>query len=113
MDEFLSSKTWSDVRLRALERDKHSCTVAALLGGPCRGRLHVHHIQPRAERPDLALALDNLGTSCAAHHAAWEGLRRQLEKMAGVRRCPHQHRSAEARALCERRLSERSVSVAA
>lgn len=113
MDKFLHSPEWLDVRKLALQRDNHRCTVAHLLGGSCQGRFHVHHIQPRAERPDLALDLDNLGTSCAAHHAAWEGLRRQLLKTRGWRRCPHKHRNAEARALCERRLSDKAFRFAA
>lgn len=40
--------------------------------GVCGGRkdLHLHHIVPRAERPDLAADVDNGVTLCARHHAA-------------------------------------------
>lgn len=51
--------------------------------------------------------VDNLGTVCAAHHPKWEALRRHLtgERDEPLVRCPHRHRSAEARAICERRMA--------
>lgn len=104
-DRFLSSPEWLAARDRALVRDGKRCTVARLLGGECVGVLHVHHIQPRSERPDLALDLDNLGTSCASHHARWEALARALRLAAGVEvpPCPHRHPYASGRRACEER----------
>jgi hypothetical protein len=75
--------TWEEVRKRVLKRDGFRCTVSRLLGGECRGNLHVHHIVPRAEGgTDEG---DNLGTACSRHHPRWEALRRALiaAKVAG------------------------------
>lgn len=102
---FYDSPEWKTLRERVLTRDGRRCTVARLLGGPCRGALHVHHIEPVEDRPDLALDEDNCGTACASHHPKWEALRRQLVKRRGWRTCKHPHRTAEARRICEARLN--------
>lgn len=100
---------WTHARELALQRDGNRCTVARLLGGSCRGRLHVHHIIPRSEGGSNAP--DNLGTTCAKHHPTWEALRRHLV-MARTRqwkRCPHRHATMEARRICEERLNRKAV----
>jgi len=108
MDEgFYTSAAWLAARERVLARDRHRCSVARLLGGRCRGRLHVHHIEPRDERPDLELDEGNLATACAAHHARWEGLRRQLARVRRPERCPHRHVTLEGRLLCEAQRARR------
>ena len=84
-----------------MDRDG-GCIVHRLLAGSCGGTLHVHHIQPVRERPDLADEPSNGVVVCARHHPTLESVRRILAK---ERRCPHEHRSAEARRLCERRLN--------
>jgi hypothetical protein len=104
MDKALyNSTSWRKLRARARERDANRCTVARLIGGECSGLLHVHHIDRDADPLDLS----NVGTVCAAHHPRWEALRRALveQRQPRWRRCPHRHRSAEAQAICERRLN--------
>ena len=101
-----STALWRLVAQKAKRRDRSRCTVARLLGGDCRGLLHVHHIVPVSEG-GAALALDNLATVCASHHPKWESLRRAIMRQRGEVmqiRCPHSHRSLEARLLCEARL---------
>src|SRR3954464_5678551 len=109
-----SSLHWRASAARARSRDGHRCTVSRLLGGECTGRLHVHHIVAVNEGGDL-YDLENLGTACAAHHPLWESLRRVLVRrlMAPVPRCPHHHRSAEARKICEARMARQRGLVAA
>lgn len=68
--------TWDEIRARVLTRDGHRCTVSRLLGGQCRGRLHVHHIVPRADGGTDED--DNLATACARHHPIWERLREAI-----------------------------------
>jgi hypothetical protein len=99
---------WRTARARALARDGSRCTVARLLGGECRGPLHVHHLIPVESGGD-AFALDNLGTACESHHPAWEALRRSLVRAQEPEeprpvRCRHRHATAEAREICERRM---------
>lgn len=106
----LDSHLWDTVRSRALERDGGRCTVSRLLGGTCSaGPLHAHHIVPRSEGGD-PYDLDNVGTTCASHHPMWESLRRILARrlLEPPPRCPHEHRSAEARRICEDRLARRA-----
>ncbi len=57
---------------------------------------------------------DNLGTTCSTHHSQWESLRRILarRRRAPAPRCPHQHRTPEAREICERRLARQRELVA-
>ena len=102
-DDFYKSPEWLRLRDRVLARDGYRCTVARILGGKCRGPLHVHHIEKRRDRPDLQLDPDNCGTCCASHHPKWEAL------CAWVRRarqplppCRHNHRYASGREACER-----------
>jgi hypothetical protein len=105
-DTIYNTSLWRAVSSRAKRRDERRCTVAKLLGGPCKGDLHAHHIVPVADG-GAAYDLDNVGTTCAAHHPQWESLRRILvrRQLAAQPRCPHQHRSAEARRICEERLA--------
>lgn len=112
MASLYSTLRWQAVRAAALKRDGNSCTVGWLLGGQCsEGSLHVHHIIPVEDGGD-PYELENLGTTCAAHHPQWEALRRLVVSKLLARdeevdhgRCPHKHASAEARAICERRRS--------
>lgn len=106
MVHFYDSPAWDAARGFALARDRHRCTVSRLLGGPCKGTLHVHHIVA-IQDGGAPYDLDNLGTACAAHHPKWEALRRALARShEGLRpRCPHRHRSREARRICETRLA--------
>jgi hypothetical protein len=109
-----STLRWQTVAARARRRDGNRCTVSRLLGGDCTGTLHVHHIVAVSEG-GAEFDLENLGTACSAHHPLWESLRRVLVRrlMAPAPRCPHHHRSAEARRLCEARLARRSGALAA
>jgi hypothetical protein len=105
---FYTSPEWLAVRERVLARDGNACTVRRLLGGRCSGVLHVHHIEARVDRPDLALDEDNLGTACARHHPRWEALARALRRERGseVPPCRHVHRYRSGREACERRRRE-------
>src|SRR4051812_18821734 len=86
---------WDALRERVLERDARRCVLAWLLGGPCSETLHVHHIEPIEERPELAFDEDNLVTACENHHPMLEALRRAVLKFTRhrARRCPHVHRT--------------------
>lgn len=104
------------VRAQVLQRDGRRCTVARLLGGDCSDEpLHVHHIVPRSDGGTDDV--DNLATACATHHPTWEALRRQLVRaiLRGRRasRCPHRHRTLDARLICEARLARRESLLAA
>lgn len=115
MGEIYNTSAWDQTRALAFERDGHRCTVSRLLGGQCAdGPLHAHHIIAVADGGD-PFDVDNVGTSCASHHPVWESLRRILVAriMAPPPRCPHSHRSREARRECERRLARRQHAVAA
>ena len=61
---------WRDVRFAALARDHYRCTNPAC--GSTQN-LDVHHIIPRAKRPELALDLNNLATLCEKCHIATHG----------------------------------------
>jgi len=116
-DRFYTSAEWLAAREVVLARDGSRCSVARLLGGRCRGVLHVNHILPRSERPDLALDPDNLGTACASHHPAWEALVRALRRrpqlnLAALPPCRHRHPYPEGRRQCERRRRRRLAGVA-
>lgn len=119
MEQIYHTLRWRTIRARALERDGNRCTVSRLLGGECSpGPLHAHHILAIADG-GAVFDLDNVGTSCAAHHPMWEALRRSLvEKLmpAPAPVCTHYHRSADARRICEARMArqrERASSLAA
>ncbi len=100
--ELYISPEWHAVRDAALERDGSVCTVARLLGGDCSPLLHVHHLD---RRPELALELDNVATTCARHHPMWEAVRRSVlaRRAPRVAPCRHRHRYDHARRECERR----------
>lgn len=101
-DAFLTSPEWVAVRDLVRARDAGRCTVARLLGGECRGVLHVHHILPRVERPDLALDPDNCATTCASHHRVWESVRLfLLRSRRPLPPCKHTHRYAHAQRACD------------
>ncbi len=104
-ESFYSTPEWKAVREAVLERDSHHCTVARLLGGACSEKLHVHHITPVSEAPDLALDMDNCATACATHHPIWERLRRQLTGEVKIPPCRHRHpyRMGALQCLNERR----------
>lgn len=107
MGSIYDTLLWQTVRARALARDGNRCTVSQLLGGHCAaGPLHAHHIIPVSEGGE-PFDLHNVGTTCSAHHPMWEALRRTLVKRmlraSEPARCTHEHRSREARLICERR----------
>lgn len=105
MDAFYDSPEWRELRGRVIARDGSRCTVARLLGGACAGTLHVHHIEPVAERYDLRLDEDNCATACASHHPRWEALRRAIVNVRNptLPPCGHRHPYREGRVQCERR----------
>lgn len=103
-DSFYDSPEWLALRARVIARDGSKCLVGGLLGGPCRGVLHVHHIVPRAEAPELELDEENCGSACAAHHPMWEALRRGIIRSREVLPpCSHRHPYASGREACARR----------
>lgn len=106
MNPIYDTQEWRDARAAALYRDGGRCTVARLLGGPCTDDLHVHHVVA-IEDGGAPFDVDNLGTACSSHHPMWEALRRQLVRrlLSAPPRCPHEHRSREARRICEERLA--------
>lgn len=106
---FRNSAAWKQLRGQALRRDAERCTISRLLGGTCSARLHVHHLIPVSEGGPELPDLDGLITVCSACHPRLEAFRRAVmhsrTKILKSVRCPHTHRSAEARQLCERRLA--------
>jgi HNH endonuclease len=104
---------WRLAARAARERDEGRCTVSRLLGGRCsRGTPHVHHLVP-VEEGGARYDLDNLATVCASHHPTWESVRRSLlnarrDPEPRPIRCTHQHRSREAREICERRMARQA-----
>ncbi len=62
-DPFYLTDTWRALRKQVLQRDHYRCKR-------CRKRWAsiVHHIIPRKERPDLALAAENLESVCERCH---------------------------------------------
>lgn len=105
LDSFLTSHEWFTARDATLARDGSRCSVGRLLGGPCRGVLHVNHIVPRRDRPELALDPDNLGTCCASHHRLWEAFARaiRLLRLEELPPCRHYHPYRQGRVDCDRR----------
>lgn len=81
-DAIYNTKEWREISRAAIARDQNRCTVARLLGGPCKGGLHGHHIVPVAEGGD-PYDLDNVGTACAGHHPVWEAARRAIVRCRG------------------------------
>jgi 5-methylcytosine-specific restriction endonuclease McrA len=104
-DPFYTSSEWLAVREQALARDRGRCSVARLIGGDCSATLHVHHLKPRKEFPELALDLDNLLTVCASHHPTLEAVRRLLlvMRLDSLPRCTHRHPYESGRRACEER----------
>ncbi len=101
------SPEWRAFSARIVERDDRRCVLRRFAGGACHHVLHVHHVEPVEERPDLAFDEDNCVTVCASHHPMLEAFRR-LVRRAGARdlpRCPHRHPTAEGRRACERKLA--------
>ena len=60
---FYATKEWHKIRTKALIRDNYTCTVCKRPKG-AGYRLHVDHILPLKQRPDLALTLENLRVLC-------------------------------------------------
>lgn len=107
-DSFYLSPEWLALRERVLHRDRKRCTVARLLGGDCSGVLHVHHIEPRSDRPDLELDEGNCATVCARHHPQWEAARRFVERSRRpLPPCNHRHPYKEGRIQCARERAAR------
>jgi hypothetical protein len=82
---------------RAQPRER--CVVHELIGGECRGPVALHHVH------HLSFGGDDDGRTvpvCSRHHPMVEALARRVHHW---RRCPHQHRTPEAREACERRLN--------
>lgn len=99
------SPEWRAFAARIVERDSSRCVLRRFAGGACHHVLHVHHVEPVDERPDLAFDEENCVTVCATHHPMLEAFRR-LVRRAGRRelpRCPHRHPTVEGRRACERK----------
>ena len=78
------------------------CAAAELLGGECAGPIGRHHLHP------ISLGGDPEGETveaCARHHPMLEALARKIHGLPEWKRCPHTHRSREAREACETRLN--------
>lgn len=103
--EVYDSADWPAFRERVLRRDGNRCVLGWLVGGACSGPLHVHHIVPIEERPDLARDEDNCVSACEAHHPSLEALRRALRERRAPKRCPHRHTNRLGREACERVLN--------
>ena len=110
MGSLYSTLRWRAARAAALRRDASRCAVGRWFGGDCDPILHVHHLTPVSEGGD-PYGIDNLLTVCRRHHPMLEGFRRAVARHAGPvsPRCPHRHRTVEAREQCERRLARERV----
>ncbi|GIU21736.1 HNH endonuclease [Shewanella schlegeliana] len=63
--DFYSSGKWLRVRAKAFELYNNSCACCG--DTPSRGAiLHVDHIKPRSQYPELALDIENLQILCEA-----------------------------------------------
>jgi hypothetical protein len=107
MGELYDSQEWRALCVRVRARDGDRCTVQRLLGGACHPQLHVHHLIPVSEGGLPIPHDDDAITVCQSHHPLLEGVRRAVLRARDrhVRRCPHAHRTREAREACERRLN--------
>jgi 5-methylcytosine-specific restriction enzyme A len=65
--KFYKSKEWKELRLQALERDRHECQSCRRKGRYRRAK-NVHHIKDVKTHPELALDLDNLESICIQCH---------------------------------------------
>ena len=63
-DPFLRTREWKQVRYMALERSSGKCECCGR-GKESNVILHVDHIKPRYNHPELALTLVNLQVLCA------------------------------------------------
>jgi hypothetical protein len=110
MGSLYSTLRWRAARAAALRRDGNHCAVGRWFGGACDPILHVHHLCPVSDGGD-PYALDNLLTVCAAHHPMLEAFRARVTRHAApaVPRCPHRHRTEDARRQCEARLRRERV----
>jgi hypothetical protein len=112
MENIYSTPEWLDLAARAKARDGHRCTVGRILGGECRGDLHVHHIVPVEEGGPAIPDLGGVLTTCAGHHRALHSLRMFVARRTRpkIRPCRHQHRYDIARRECRRmRLREAGI----
>lgn len=94
----MEAKVYNTQDWRELPRDGE-CAVAYLFGdsvGPCHGAIDRHHVDPPNERSIQV---------CHRHHPMLEAARRRVVAKPEWKRCPHTHRSREARESCERRLN--------
>lgn len=62
MDDFYSSQSWRKARYEALRVCSGRCVLCG--NPPGKYSLHVDHIKPRSQRPDLALDVTNLQVLC-------------------------------------------------
>jgi hypothetical protein len=62
MEDFYSSQSWRKARYEALKNCNGRCTLCGT--PPGQYALHVDHIKPRSQRPDLALDQSNLQVLC-------------------------------------------------
>jgi 5-methylcytosine-specific restriction enzyme A len=71
-DPFYTSASWRAIRKVVLKRDNHTCTKCGQSHNPpyTTTQLHVDHILPRKQYPNLALSLDNLRTLCLKCHSS-------------------------------------------
>lgn len=98
MPSLYDTKSWRDFRAHARASECFLANVA----GQCRGALHVHHVDPLSEGGPAFPDEGGVITLCAAHHRMIDSF---LKRREGWRRCPHHHRSREAREQCEARLN--------
>lgn len=65
--QLYNSAAWKRLRLLKLARDP--LCGRCLEQGIVEPAAHVHHVEPLALRPDLALVLENLEGLCPSHHS--------------------------------------------
>lgn len=81
---FYHSPAWRRLRIQALQRDHFLCRHC-LEKGILRTATEVHHRQPVNDRPDLALALDNLESLCWDCHELTKKRKIEISAPRGVR----------------------------
>src|SRR5262245_16573029 len=97
----MATRIYDTAAWRKLSRSG-PCAVAELLGGECHGPISRHHVH------SMSLGGDPEGETimvCKRHHPMLEALARKIHGTPQWKRCPHHHRTADARAACERRLN--------
>lgn len=100
MSALYATKPWRELRSRVLSTDA-DCYLSGI-AGDCRGDLLVHHVIPVSDGGPEIPGDDGVRVLCKRHHSMLHGF---LRRQASWKRCPHQHRSLEARRLCEERLN--------